>query len=145
MSNLISREQHYIDLLLPSYNINQKAGSRLGYKHSKETRDTRRGAKKGRKLFSEVVAKSRNKKIFFRGPSASLPLCPMGVQRKQKSRFLLSSNVVRAAWSKRIRTFVSRHQRPMPYHLAILQKGHKSTLHKNEITSRSAIGALEKG
>jgi len=35
---LISKEQHYIDLLNPEYNINKVAGSRLGMKHSLETR-----------------------------------------------------------------------------------------------------------
>lgn len=37
-SQLISREQYYIDLLKPEYNILKIAGSRLGSKHSKETR-----------------------------------------------------------------------------------------------------------
>lgn len=87
-----------------------------------------REAKKGRKLFSGVVVKSRNKKNFI-GPSDGLALLnPMGLPPKQKPLFMLSANVVEAAWSKRIRTFVFRHQRPMPYHLAILQKAHKSTL-----------------
>jgi hypothetical protein len=40
-----------------------------------------RDAKKGRKLFSEVIAKSRNKTNFI-GTSASLALCPMGLQAK---------------------------------------------------------------
>jgi hypothetical protein len=34
---LISREQHYIDLLKPRYNICKKAGSLLGFKHSPKT------------------------------------------------------------------------------------------------------------
>lgn len=33
----VSREQYYIDLLNPEYNILKKAGSSLGYKHSEET------------------------------------------------------------------------------------------------------------
>jgi len=32
----ISKEQEYIDLLKPSYNLNPIAGSSLGYKHSEE-------------------------------------------------------------------------------------------------------------
>jgi len=35
--SLISREQYYIDLLNPEYNILKKAGSCLGFKHSPET------------------------------------------------------------------------------------------------------------
>ena len=34
---LIKREQYYIDILNPKYNILKKAGSSLGYKHTKET------------------------------------------------------------------------------------------------------------
>jgi len=37
LSVTITREQHYIDLLKPQYNILPTAGSRLGYKHSEET------------------------------------------------------------------------------------------------------------
>jgi len=33
----LEREQYYIDLLKPEYNILQKAGSSLGFKHSEET------------------------------------------------------------------------------------------------------------
>jgi len=37
-TNIISREQYYIDLLKPKYNILSQAGSSLGFKHSEETR-----------------------------------------------------------------------------------------------------------
>lgn len=36
---LLKREQHYIDLLCPELNINKIAGSMLGFKHSKLTRE----------------------------------------------------------------------------------------------------------
>ena len=36
-SVLIKREQYYLDTLEPKYNILKKAGSSLGYKHTKET------------------------------------------------------------------------------------------------------------
>ena len=36
-SILIEREQYYIDLIKPEYNILTKAGSSLGFKHSPET------------------------------------------------------------------------------------------------------------
>jgi len=39
------REQYYLDLLNPEYNILKKAGSPLGFKHSEETKDKLRGAK----------------------------------------------------------------------------------------------------
>lgn len=36
-SEAILKEQHYLDLLKPEYNVLRTAGSRLGYKHSPET------------------------------------------------------------------------------------------------------------
>jgi group I intron endonuclease len=38
VQDLISREQYYMDMLSPQYNINPVAGSLLGFKHSEETR-----------------------------------------------------------------------------------------------------------
>ena len=32
--NVLEREQYYIDILKPVYNIVEKAGSTLGYKHT---------------------------------------------------------------------------------------------------------------
>ena len=37
LSETIKREQHYIDLLKPEYNVLKTAGSSLGHKHSEET------------------------------------------------------------------------------------------------------------
>jgi len=37
LSVLIEREQYYLDLLKPEYNILKTAGSRLNFKHSEET------------------------------------------------------------------------------------------------------------
>jgi group I intron endonuclease len=37
-SLLLSREQYYIDILSPEYNILKVAGSKLGYKHSEATK-----------------------------------------------------------------------------------------------------------
>lgn len=45
---LLNREQYYIDLLKPEYNILQKAGSVLGFKHSKSIIEYRRLVQKGR-------------------------------------------------------------------------------------------------
>lgn len=38
-NKLLKREQYYIDLLQPEYNICKKAGSKLGYKHSLITKN----------------------------------------------------------------------------------------------------------
>jgi group I intron endonuclease len=57
----IKREQYYLDLLNPEYNILKIAGSTLGYKHTEETL-----AKfKERKLTSEQLEKLRAHLIIF--------------------------------------------------------------------------------
>nr|UPX02785.1 GIY-YIG endonuclease [Fusarium sp.] len=43
--NVLIREQYYIDLLKPEYNILLKAGSPLGYKHTDEAKVKMRGPK----------------------------------------------------------------------------------------------------
>jgi group I intron endonuclease len=47
-SSLIQREQYYIDILRPEYNILQIAGSSLGTKLTKETREKMSKAHKGK-------------------------------------------------------------------------------------------------
>jgi group I intron endonuclease len=47
-NNVLVREQYYIDLLVPEYNILKKAGSSLGYKHSTEAIEKIINAGKGR-------------------------------------------------------------------------------------------------
>lgn len=54
--NAISREQFYLYLLKPKYNILTTAGSRLGYVHSEEARVKMSNSAKGRK-FSEETKK----------------------------------------------------------------------------------------
>lgn len=54
--NAISREQYYLDLLKPKYNILTTAGSRLGSIHSEESRLKMSNSSKGRK-FSEETKK----------------------------------------------------------------------------------------
>lgn len=54
--NAISREQYYIDLLKPEYNLNSTAGSRFGSRNSEETRIKMSvsAKKKGRKHTEET-------------------------------------------------------------------------------------------
>lgn len=49
----IIREQYYLDLLQPEYNILKKAGSLLGFKHSKETKTKLSAIYKSRALSPE--------------------------------------------------------------------------------------------
>lgn len=52
--DVIKREQYYIDLLKPEYNINLVAGSRLGTKHSAESLLKIGASAKGRKFTEET-------------------------------------------------------------------------------------------
>jgi group I intron endonuclease len=56
-SNVIVREQAYMDLLSPEYNLNKTAGSRFGSKHSEETKRIISAKLKGEKK-SDVWKKS---------------------------------------------------------------------------------------
>lgn len=54
---VIEREQYYLDLLKPKYNILSTAGSRFGFKHSDATREKMSVSQKGHKGSSHPDAK----------------------------------------------------------------------------------------
>jgi len=56
-SNVIAREQFYLDFLKPEYNILVKAGSSLGFKHLLETKARMSEARKGKTHSEETKAK----------------------------------------------------------------------------------------
>jgi len=59
--NVLEREQYYIDLLKPIYNIVKIAGSTLGYKHSNETKEKMKNlniSDEVRKVRLESIAKA---------------------------------------------------------------------------------------
>lgn len=61
LDNVLDREQDYMDVLKPIYNIIAKAGSTFGYKHSEETREKMRNlviSEKARQLKLQAVAKA---------------------------------------------------------------------------------------
>lgn len=65
-SNVISREQYYLDLLKPEYNILKIAGSSLGFKHTEETLIQMRNRKhsvKTKAIMSEAK-KGENHPLF---------------------------------------------------------------------------------
>ena len=71
-SNLINREQYYINLLKPEYNILKTAGSVLGLKHSETTKElyrtTRLGVKRSKHLklsrAGELVRNTGKTRVF---------------------------------------------------------------------------------
>ena len=56
---VIEREQYYIDLIKPEYNILEKAGSLIGFKHSEATK----------KLFRKLSMKNKTWVQNFEGRS----------------------------------------------------------------------------
>lgn len=62
-SDVVVREQFYMDLLCPEYNLNKTAGSRLGSIHSEETKTRISKAMKGRTLSEETKAKISEARI----------------------------------------------------------------------------------
>jgi hypothetical protein len=58
-SDVIDREQFYLDKLKPEYNILTKAGSSLGYQHSEETKIKISESRIGHKHSEETLAKLR--------------------------------------------------------------------------------------
>jgi len=64
--NCIPREQFYIDLLKPEYNILPKAGSNLGFKHSEETLNKMRGRIFSIETLAKMsIARKGNKNAMF--------------------------------------------------------------------------------
>jgi group I intron endonuclease len=55
--DVIKREQYYLDLFKPEYNILKVAGSLLGFKHSEKTKAQIRAKALGRKISEETKAK----------------------------------------------------------------------------------------
>jgi len=56
-ADVIAREQYYIDTLNPEYNLCKVAGSSLGLKRSKETKEKIAVSRLGRKLSEETKTK----------------------------------------------------------------------------------------
>jgi group I intron endonuclease len=62
-TRVLDRENFYLKLVKPEYNILEKAGSSLGYKHTEETKYKMRVRAKGRIFSAEIRAKLRESAI----------------------------------------------------------------------------------
>jgi group I intron endonuclease len=79
--NAISREQYYIDLLKPNYNLNSVAGSRLGSTHSEESKLKMSNSAKGRKHTEDTKNLFSLAKIGINNPN-------FGKTRSEKTKAL---------------------------------------------------------
>lgn len=66
---LIAREQHYLDALLPEYNISPTAGSQLGFQHTEETKRKMGVAHRREHLSEGTLAKMRAAHTGERNPN----------------------------------------------------------------------------
>jgi len=60
--NALFREQHYIDLLKPEYNINPIAGSSLGYKHTEQSLALMGGWERSEEMKAKMSASQMGRK-----------------------------------------------------------------------------------
>jgi group I intron endonuclease len=70
VERLLEREQHYLDLLSPEYNIALVAGSQLGLVRSEEARQRMSRAQRNRTQYSEKTLRALNWKGKVRGPQS---------------------------------------------------------------------------
>lgn len=97
---ILEREQHYIDLLKPDYNILLTAGSSLGYKHTKESLTKISKTHLGRRVSAETKAKlslimsGENHPLFGKTHSTDtinkISLARLGKTHSDKTKALIS-------------------------------------------------------
>ena len=89
-SDTIKREQFYMDLLKPEYNILQKAGSLLGYKHSTEALEKIRNAALRRKVSEDTRIKMGQARLSIKrtfSPQALENLRQLATKMNKKRGF----------------------------------------------------------
>nr|QCW06878.1 hypothetical protein [Drechslerella brochopaga] len=103
--DLLQREQYYIDILKPEYNILKIAGSSKGYKHTKEARAKISAALKGLKIgelnpmfgkkhLEKILAKLRGKKRTEE-TRAKMSISKTGYKYTEEARAKISSAKVK--------------------------------------------------
>jgi len=96
-NNVVTREQYYLDILKPEYNILFTAGSSLGYKHTKEALEKMsvgRSAYTGYKLSAETRAKltvAATGRVLSEETKAKISASRMGIKFSDATRAKLSA------------------------------------------------------
>jgi group I intron endonuclease len=86
--DLIKREQYYINLLKPKYNIMKIAGSRLGSGHTEETRAKMSILRTGKKHSEETKAKMSSAQSEEKNPMFGIPR-PEGAGKPNQSVLII--------------------------------------------------------
>ena len=82
-NNVLAREQYYIDLLKPEYNIAEIAGSTLGYKHTSESL-----AKMRNYVFSDEVRKRKALATVNATASRRISIIVENIKTSKKSEYI---------------------------------------------------------
>jgi len=87
-SSLIEKEQYYIDLLKPEYNILKIAYSRIGHKHTENTKKLIREKLLGHKHSNESILKMKSIAMLRKGEYTSF----FGKKHSTETRLKISNN-----------------------------------------------------
>lgn len=87
----VSREQYYIDLLKPDYNILQTAGSSLGFKHSPETLDFFRNSRKISEQTRKNLSRSATGRVLSDLAKNKISASRVGIKLSAKIRANMSA------------------------------------------------------
>lgn len=91
IGNVLEREQYYLDLLKPRYNIVEKAGSTLGYKHTPESLEKMRSF-----VLSEEVKKRKALSTVNATAIRKIAVIVENVKTGEKSEFSSLTDVGKA-------------------------------------------------
>lgn len=88
---LIAKEQGYIDLLKPEYNLNPIAGSSLGYKHSAETLEKLRNRDYSNEETRLRLSQAATGRILSEEAKAKISAARLGIKLSVETRAKLSA------------------------------------------------------
>jgi group I intron endonuclease len=89
---LLVREQYYMDLLKPEYNVLNQAGSNLGYKHKVETLEKFKIRKFSKETLANIV-KAAKSRILSKEIRTKISIAKTGIKLSDKTRAKLSAIV----------------------------------------------------
>lgn len=89
--NVLEREQYYIDILKPVYNIVEKAGSTLGYKHTDASK-----AKMKNWQISEEVRKVKLQSVAKAGKANRVKVVVVNIKTLEEKEYLSMTEASKA-------------------------------------------------
>jgi len=89
-SDLLAREQYYLDLIKPGYNLLSVAGSSLGFKHSEETLDKFKSRVLSDEARANLVA-SATGRVLSEDTKAKISAARSGIKLSAETRAKMSA------------------------------------------------------